>query len=160
DVASTPFDLSAEPRGARYMTTIYYPTWTRLDGLLAGGVGAAVPTFWAGGGGRRTARPGRLPGGGLGAVAGAGLFFHAPLAGLLPAVFGYPLLALGVAALVAAGSDARSIIGRVAVPGAGALATGAYSLYLSHKMVFHAVQSAAPHWPAPLQPLALPVALI
>jgi peptidoglycan/LPS O-acetylase OafA/YrhL len=30
----------------------------------------------------------------------------------------------------------------------------AYSLYLSHKIVFHAVQTAAPHWPTAWQAAA------
>jgi peptidoglycan/LPS O-acetylase OafA/YrhL len=42
---------------------------------------------------------------------------------------------------------------------ARALATAAYSLYLTHKMVFHAVQMSALHWPG-LQQFALAGALI
>lgn len=59
-----------------------------------------------------------------------------------------------------AGSAPRSLIGRRAIPGAPALATGAYSLYLTHKMIFHLVQESARHWPEGLQPLQIPVGLI
>jgi peptidoglycan/LPS O-acetylase OafA/YrhL len=52
------------------------------------------------------------------------------------------------------------VISRHAVPGAGALAAGAYSLYLSHKMVFHAVQAALPGLPAPLRAFAFAPALL
>jgi peptidoglycan/LPS O-acetylase OafA/YrhL len=78
----------------------------------------------------------------------------------LPAVFGFPLLASSMALLVIAGSDNRSFIGRYSVPGAGALAAGAYSLYLSHKMVFHAVESSSLWWPQPFQTISLGVALL
>ena len=35
-VAATPFDITAAPRSGPYMRLIYYPTGTRLDGLLMG----------------------------------------------------------------------------------------------------------------------------
>ena len=41
-----------------------------------------------------------------------------------------------------------------------ALAAGAYSLYLTHKAVFHAVQVAAPRLPTPLQGVAFALALL
>ena len=44
-----------------------------------------------------------------------------------------------MAALVAAGSETSSLIGRWALPGAGPLAAASYSLYLSHKMAYRAV---------------------
>src|SRR5437899_669846 len=44
-VARTPFDIASPPRGGRYISSIYYPTWTRLDGLLAGIVAALIRTF-------------------------------------------------------------------------------------------------------------------
>jgi peptidoglycan/LPS O-acetylase OafA/YrhL len=40
------------------------------------------------------------------------------------------------------------------------LAAAAYSLYLSHKMVFHAVQSSSSWWPRSLQASALGVAVL
>jgi peptidoglycan/LPS O-acetylase OafA/YrhL len=60
----------------------------------------------------------------------------------LPTLFGYPLLAASAALIVVVASDRQSLLGRHTVPGARALACGAYSLYLTHKMVLHAVQRA------------------
>jgi peptidoglycan/LPS O-acetylase OafA/YrhL len=121
------------------MRYIYYPTWTRLDGLLAGVSLALVrafrPRLWS----MVVARPNLLLTAGLLGVAASILFFDKQIAGFLPSVLGFPLLAASMAALVAAGSEPRSIIGRAALPGAGALAAASYSLYLSHKMAYRAV---------------------
>ncbi|THD81254.1 MAG: acyltransferase [Phenylobacterium sp.] len=153
DVAGTPFDLTAEPRGRAYMHLIYYPTWTRLDGLLAGVAAAAIrafrPRLWA----RITARPNLLLAAGLAGVIATAAFFRDQIPGFWPCVLGFPLLSLSMALMVAGGGEARSLIGRRALPGAGALAAGAYSLYLSHKAVFG---WAASHAPAGF---ALPIAV-
>jgi peptidoglycan/LPS O-acetylase OafA/YrhL len=159
-VAATPFEIAAQPRGGAYMRLIYYPTWTRLDGLLMGIAAATIrafrPATWT----TLTARPNLLlGGGGLGVVASTFLF-HDQIAGFWPTVFGFPLLSFSIVLMVIAGTDGRCLIGRYRVPGAGALAAGAYSLYLSHKAIFHAVEVAAPHLPAPVQGAALALALI
>src|SRR5206468_8579853 len=78
----------------------------------------------------------------------------------LPAVFGFPLLAWSIALIVVAASDSRSALGRRRVPGAAALATGAYSLYLSHKAVFHATAAALRDMPAPIQNFGFAIAIL
>ncbi len=123
-----------------YLERIYYPTWTRLDDLLAGVAAATVQAFRPRVWGVLTSRPNILFAGGVAGVILSMLFFGGQAAGLAPATFAYPLLALSMAMLVVAGSNSRSIIGRIPVPGAGALAAGAYSLYLSHKLVFGLVR--------------------
>jgi peptidoglycan/LPS O-acetylase OafA/YrhL len=60
--------------------------------------------------------------------------------------------------LVIAGAGPRALIGRWAIPGAGALAAGAYSLYLSHKIVFHQVGLWSQTWPPAERGLAFAVA--
>ena len=159
-VARAPFDLAAEPRSGAFMRLIYYPTGTRLDGLLMGVAAAAVrafrPAAWA----RLTARPNLLLGAGLLGVVASTVFFRDQIAGFWPTVLGFPLLSFCIALVVIAGAESRSLIGRYRVPGAGALATGAYRLYLSHKAIFHWVQLAAPHLPAPLQSVAFALALL
>ncbi len=160
EVARQPFHSAAFPHFGHYMTLIYYPTWARLDGLLAGVGMAAIQTFrpmwWR----VLTARANILTIAGLAGVVISAIFFQDMFAKFLPAVFGFPLLAGSMALLVVAGSDSRSFIGRYSVPGAGALAAGAYSLYLSHKMVFHAVQSSTSWWPQPFQAISLGIALL
>ena len=159
-VARTPFDVAAQPRVHEFMTSIYYPTWTRLDGLLAGVAAAAIqvfrPALWD----RLTARPNLLFATGVAGLGAAILAFPDQASGFWPTVFGFPLLAFSVVLIVMAASSPRSLLGRRAIPGAGGLATGAYSLYLSHKAVFHAVQTATPHLPAQLQGLSFVLALL
>jgi peptidoglycan/LPS O-acetylase OafA/YrhL len=160
DVASSPFNIASTPRTGRFMTAIYYPTWTRLDGLLTGIAAATVqtfrPTLWA----RLTARSNLLLAAGLIGLAASILLFPDQTAGFWVTVFGFPFLSCSIGLVVIAASDARSILGRYPVPGAGALAAGAYSLYLTHKAVFHAVQVAAPQLPTPLQGVAFVLAML
>ncbi|MEA3002971.1 MAG: hypothetical protein QOH81_1759 [Sphingomonadales bacterium] len=138
-VAKPPFNISAEPDRRAYMTLIYYPTWSRLDGLLAGIAIAAVKIFrprrWE----RLVARPNLLLGLGLAGTGAAILLFHSQIAPLLPSAIGFPLLSASIALVVAAASTDRALIGRYRIPGAAALATGAYSLYLSQKIAYHAL---------------------
>ena len=160
-VAVPAFDFAADPRGGRYMHFIYNPTATRLDGLLMGIVAAAIQTFrpaiWT----RLTARPNLLLGvGALGIVLSTLIFHEGSIARFWPAVFGYPFLSFAIMLIVMAGADSRSLIGRYRVPGATALAAGAYSLYLSHKIVFHWVELIRPHLPALLQWAAFSLAMV
>ena len=121
--------------GLHFVEGIYYPTWARLDGLLAG-VALAVlrvgrPQLWS----RWQARRGIL------CVAGTGLFALAlwlfrDRLGFWPSVIGYPLLSLGLALWVMLASG---LPGYWKVPVAGWLARISYSLYLSHKLALHAV---------------------
>jgi peptidoglycan/LPS O-acetylase OafA/YrhL len=159
-VAQPPFDPAAFPHDGHYITLIYYPTWARLDGLLAGVGIAAIQTFRPAWWRLLTARANLLVIAGLVGIVGATAFFQDLFARFLPAVFGFPLLAGAMALLVIAAADERALIGRYTIPGAGALATGAYSLYLSHKMVFHAVQSSTLWWPRPFQTISLAVAVL
>ena len=140
EVAARPFDVASAPHGAAYMQLIYYPTWSRLDDLLGGICVALIqvfrPTWWA-----ALTRQGNV----LTGVAVAGvaavmwIFRDGEVAGFFAATLGPPLLATAMSLLVIAGASPRALIGRWAIPGAGALAAGAYSLYLSHKIVFHQV---------------------
>ena len=155
DVANRPLDPMAEPRFRPYMTLIYYPTWSRLDGLLAGVVAALVQTFrphcWK----SLTSRPNLLLAVGLAGVGLTTWFFQDQIARFPPATFGFPLLATSMALLVIGAGAGESILSRYPVPGASALAAGAYSLYLSHKMIYHAVSLIAHDLPSKTAALAL-----
>jgi peptidoglycan/LPS O-acetylase OafA/YrhL len=122
----------------RWVELIHYPTWTRLDGLLAGVVVALFksfrPTVW-----HIFMRRGNvLLGGAFAGLAVAVCLFRDQSA-FLPSVIGYPILALGMGCLVAAGASPSSLISRRALPGVGAVAAMAYSLYLTHKGAYHLV---------------------
>ena len=159
DVAQRPFDPWAAPGAGRYMTYIYYPTWTRLDGLLAGVSAAAVqtfrPTWWT----RLTARCNLVLLCGVLGVVAATFAFGGQIGGMFAATFGFPLIALSMGLLVIGASASSSIASKLAAPGVGALATGAYSLYLSHKIVFHYMARAAVDWSPQLRSWALAIAL-
>jgi peptidoglycan/LPS O-acetylase OafA/YrhL len=159
NVAIEPFDLASQPSGTRYMMLIYYPTWTRLDGLVAGIVAAAIQTFrprlWQ----AAMARANLMLALGVLGIGGSMLFFQSQIPGFWAAVLGYPVVSFSMVLAVAAATDSRSVIGGSPIPGAGALATGAYSLYLSHKMVFHAVKAASDSLPPLVQRFELALAL-
>ncbi len=131
--------LQPEDPGAfalRYVETIYYPTTTRLDGLLAGACLAAVQAFrpqwwaWAMGRGIRLLLAGFL-------VTGCALLTFLDRFSLVGAVVGFPLLSLGLSLVVAASVSQTCALSRWKVPGATGLATLAFTLYLTHKAVFH-----------------------
>ncbi len=130
-----------------FIEDLYFPTWNRLDGLLAGVLLATLavyrPQAWA-----RLCRRGNavLLLGLLGL--GLALWLFRDRVGLPGNSLGWPLLSAALACLVLAGASDRSLLGRWRVPGAGAIAAMSYSLYLSHKLVFHAVQGALQTWPA------------
>ncbi|MGI4746106.1 MAG: acyltransferase family protein [Janthinobacterium lividum] len=139
----SPPGIGGDGFGPAYLERIYYPTWTRLDGLLAGIAAATFKTFRPGLWHRLTARPDLLLGAGVAGVGMSMLFFADRFTSLPLALFGFPLLSSSMALMVMAGSTRRSIIGRRSIPGAGAIASIAYSLYLSHKIVFHTVADGA-----------------
>ena len=131
----------------RWLQSVYYPTWARLDGLLFGVVLAVLKTFrpalWS-----RAMRRGNLllAGGAIGMAISIAIFRDRD--GFVASVAGYPVLSFSLALLVAAANSTASLIGRSAIPGAGPIAACSYSLYLSHKMALHAAASGLGHWPA------------
>ena len=136
-------DLRGTPDVPAYFEWIYYPTWSRLDGLLAGIALALIrlfrPLWWQG----LEARSGWVTLTGAAGICGCIVFFGDQVAPFWPALLGYPLLAISIAMLVCAAAMPHSAIGRLRIPGAQALAMGSYSLYLSHKMAFHGIRVVA-----------------
>jgi peptidoglycan/LPS O-acetylase OafA/YrhL len=122
-----------------FVRYLYYPTYSRLDGLLAGVALAACsvfrPTWMA-----RVQRHGNL-------VLLLGVMLLAASIDmftqrftLTTTVVGYPLLSLALMVVVAAASGGTSWLARFHVPGANGVASISYSLYLCHKGIFHLVQ--------------------
>ncbi|HWU77365.1 MAG TPA: acyltransferase [Rhodanobacter sp.] len=132
-------DVAMDPPRNWFVEDIYYPTWMRLDGLLAGVMLATFrvyqPQRWA----RLQMRAGAVLLAGI-AVSGLALWLFRDRTGLLANALGWPVLSLGIGLLVFAAADRCSLIGRRAVPGTGWLAGISYSLYLSHKIAMHLVQ--------------------
>ena len=126
----------------RWVEHIYNPTYARLDGLLAGCALAAIkqfrPSWWR----WMTARGWIFIALGLVCVAAASLLFRDP-AGVAAVVLGFPLLSLGLGGVLVGMASPDVLPGRVALPGARRLATLAFSLYLTHKAVYHLVDTCA-----------------
>lgn len=128
----------ASLHGQDYLESIYYPTYTRLDGLMAGVLLAAIQSYqpqrWA----RLQWHANTLAVAGL-IIVGVAIWLFRDRS-FAPVVFGFPLLALGFALLAAAAAGVKSF-GRWHVPGAAWMAAMSYSLYLSHKLAMHRVAS-------------------
>lgn len=135
----TYFD-ALDPDRYWFVEELYYPTWCRLDGLLAGVTLAVLQVFrpqaW-----ERWQRYANMTSFAGIAVMALAFWLFRERTGLLGNSIGWPVLSLGLALLVFAGVSQRSWIGRWRVPGAAWLAAISYSLYLVHKAMFHVVES-------------------
>ena len=119
----------------RFIALIHMPSWSRLDGLLAGVMLAVLRGY------RRLwwnwlmAQGAGVLAAGMAGVAGA-MWLLRGVPGVAGIVFGYPLLALSLACVVAGCISERTWPGRWRLPGAGRIATLAFSLYLTHRQVY------------------------
>ena len=137
---------AGDEQGHMLMKYIYYPTYSRLDGLVMGVSLAAVRTFRVHWWSRLTRHSGLLAFFGSACVVAAlwlcGFDYPAPD---LPfsILFAFPALSFGFGLLVASAvSDKGFLTARI--PGASTLAALAFSLYLTHKSVAHAVHLLMP----------------
>jgi peptidoglycan/LPS O-acetylase OafA/YrhL len=122
-----------------FQAWIYYPTWTRLDPLVWGVALAAIekfrPKWW-----QRLMDSAIwlwLPG--LALIVYALWLGEGEYLSVAAAIWQFPLLAIGMAALLICAQSDRLPLRRVAVPGAAFIASIAYSAYLVQKLVIHAV---------------------
>ena len=144
-----PLARAGKSFGLVYLERIYYPTYSRLDGLLAGVALALLKTFrpvwW-----NELARRGHT-------LLCMGLFFMSVAiflfkdrwqsvtgASAVGTVIGFPLFSLGLGLLVASALSSNGLLSRFKVPGARLIATLAYSLYLTHKELIHLVDRCFP----------------
>jgi peptidoglycan/LPS O-acetylase OafA/YrhL len=129
--------LASDDRGqfiTLYIEKIYYPTYCRLDGLLMGVVLAVIKTFRPDWWQRLMFRGYALLACGM-ACAAPAIWLFQDRFGYLATVFGFPLLSLGLALMVAASISPHCVLSRVR--GFALPATLAYSLYLTHKEIGH-----------------------
>ena len=131
-----PMGRGSDDFGARYIERIYYPTYTRLDGLLAGVALALMRIFRPGWWSAILQRANWLLAGGA-ALLACTLWIFADRLGPVGTVIGFPLMAIAFAMLLMAAADRQCWFGRMRVPGAKMVSTLAYSLYLTHKEVAH-----------------------
>lgn len=127
-----------EPSYAMWQKFIYYPTYARLDPLTMGVSLAAIehfrPKWWNAL--AKTAKWIWIPS--IAAIVLALVLAEDPLS-VISCTLGFPLIALGFSALVICAVSPDLPLSRVAIPGAAFLATVAYSVYLSHKLMIHCV---------------------
>lgn len=137
---------AGDERGLMMMKYLYYPTYSRLDGLMVGVSLAVVRTFRVQWWSRLTKHGGLLAIIGLASVAGALWLcrFDYPAPDLPFSIFfAFPVLSWGFGLLVASSISEKSFL-RARIPGASTIATLAFSLYLTHKSVAHAVHIIMP----------------
>jgi peptidoglycan/LPS O-acetylase OafA/YrhL len=131
-----PMGRDSDDFSVRYIERIYYPTYTRLDGLLAGVALALMRIFRPGWWSAILQRANCLLAGGV-VLMGCTLWIFADRFGAVGTVVGFPLMAVAMGMLVMAAADGRCWFGRMRVPGAKLVATLSYSLYLMHKEIAH-----------------------
>jgi peptidoglycan/LPS O-acetylase OafA/YrhL len=126
--------------GKAYYMYIYYPTYTRLDGLLAGVTLAAFyhfqPARWS----SITKHGNRIFLLGLLLLAAAWWISHdANQYSFQGAIFGYPLISLAYGVLVLAALSPTCFLYRYSSKTTSLIATLSYSIYLTHKQLNHLV---------------------
>lgn len=127
-------------------TLIYFPSITRLDGLVAGVMLATIRTF------RRSWWDNLMRRGHMLFIAGAvctGCFMwmfrdndlgNSTGSAKWGVILGFPLLSLGLGLITASSISTNGLLARVRVPGSKFIATLVFSLYLTHKAVAHFIK--------------------
>jgi peptidoglycan/LPS O-acetylase OafA/YrhL len=127
--------------GLAYVEKIYFPTHTRLDGLLVGVTLATIKTFrpawW-----QRAMSHGYLLLVSGGALCACAMWLFRDRLSFPAAVIGFPLLALGLGLLIASSIAPSSPLSKVR--GFALIAALAYSAYLTHKEIMHLVYTRLP----------------
>ena len=122
-----------------FVKRIYYPTYSRLDGLLVGVTLALVRSFRPGWWATATRRAYTLLLLGV-ATTGTALWLfdwgYPSADSVVSTVLGFPLLSLGLGMLVVSSVSGNGLL-RLRVPGAKLIATLAFALYLTHKEIVH-----------------------
>jgi peptidoglycan/LPS O-acetylase OafA/YrhL len=123
-----------------FQAWIYYPTWTRLDPLVFGVALAAIekfrPTWWQH---LTNCAPWLLPPA-LGLIAYALYLGETKNLTVSACVWQFPLIAIGMTALLICAVSPCLPFCRVAIPGAAFIASVAYSAYLVQKLAINAVE--------------------
>ena len=122
-----------------FQTWIYYATWTRLDPLVFGVALAAIekfrPRWWE----RLMNLAPWLSLPGLALIVSAFWIEQPEVITVTTCIGQFPLIALGMAALLVCAVSPRLPFRRIKIPGAAFIASIAYSAYLVQKLVIHFV---------------------
>ena len=122
--------------GSLYDQYIYYPTYTRLDGLLVGITLALIKTFkleqW-----ERLLKNGVVGIVFASIMLGTAFYLNQYKYSLVGSALLYPLVSLGFGALLIACLSPKFYISYIKIPGVTMFATLSYAIYLIQKLVFH-----------------------
>lgn len=124
---------------------IYYPTYTRLDGLLIGICIAGLFQFKPQLKERITRHGNKFLLLSLALLTGA-YFLFTDSSTFSASVLGYPLIAVACGAMVIAALSPTCFLYRLSARFTGIIATLSYSIYLSHKAVIHLTQDVVSRW--------------
>jgi peptidoglycan/LPS O-acetylase OafA/YrhL len=116
----------------RYMGQVYYPTYARLDGLICGVALAMLSVYRKSLWDRLQRHANALTLSGAFIVLFATWIFQNTLT-FAACVFGFPVLSIGLALLVASAASPAGVLGKTRLPGVGWIAGASYSIYLTHK---------------------------
>ena len=122
-----------------FQTLIYYATWTRLDPLVLGVGLAAIEKFRLSWWQRLMNLAPWLWLPGLALIVYAFWIEEPGVITVATSVWQFPLIALGMAALLICAVSPRLPFRRVSIPGTAFIASIAYSAYLVQKLVIHFV---------------------
>ena len=136
-------------RFVAYNKWVYYPTYNRLDGLLAGVGIAAIVTFAKGLTQRLRNHGNTLFVIGLVLLALAYVFLKADRLAFWPTLLGYPLLSLAFGFMVFGSIFPSCFLYRIRWKASAVIAALSYSIYLCHKVVNELLQR-------PLDAIGLP----
>lgn len=131
--------MGADDYWVTWYRWMYYPTFTRLDGLLTGVTIAAVFQFLPVIKQKIMALGNRLLLIGLVLLTGAWFLCEDP-ATFYASIFGFPLIAIGYGAMVAGAVSENSFLYKKKLRFTATLAMLSYGIYLSHKGVIHLTQ--------------------
>jgi peptidoglycan/LPS O-acetylase OafA/YrhL len=139
-------------------TGIYYPSYTRLDGLLTGVALAVVRTFRPAWWHPLMQRGHTLLLSGAVCIGCVVWMFRKHDLGnntgsaMWGVILGFPLLSLGLGLITASSVSKNGLLARMRVPGAETTSTLAFSLYLTHKAIGHIVMQHFPQITLPQGP--------
>ena len=129
--------------GKAYYEFIYYPTWSRLDGLLAGVALSAFYYFQPAAWQRLTRHGNRILLIALALVADAWFIAHDDNQyKVRGAIFGYPAISIAYGVLVLAALSPTSFLYRYSSIITRTIATLSYAIYLTHKQLIHLTHEA------------------
>lgn len=143
--------LSGRQRLGAALQYLYYPTYTRLDGLTVGVAIAALFRYQPDFRDRLNRCGNLLLIAGLGVLVGSyhlfgGLILSDDFSSLLTTLIGFPLISIGYGLLVVSAISPGSILYRFQLRATASLATLSYSVYLVHKMTNHWINTRSAHY--------------